>query len=100
MIEVIKVVGRSMWPTFGCGDYVFLRTRWLKIAPGALVVVDHPEVGTIIKRIAVISADGETVKLSSDNLTTRSVTTQHWLKRQLIRGTVLFTIRRPGSKKT
>lgn len=66
MFRLYRVKGPSMAPTLSVGDIVVLRRRPAKV--GEIVVVDHAEFGTIIKRI---DANG---KLSGDSPASTSVT--------------------------
>ena len=71
MYRLFRVRGRSMLPTLGDGDFVLGR----RIAPNAvrrldtdaIVCVDHPHYGPLIKRIDHV--DGDVVHLSSDGVT-------------------------------
>lgn len=59
MFRLFRVKGPSMAPTLSAGDIVVLRQRSAKT--GEIVVVDHAEFGTIIKRIdgnGNLSGDG------------------------------------------
>jgi signal peptidase I len=59
MFRLYRVKGPSMAPTLTAGDIVVLRTRRGKV--GEIVVVNHAEFGTIIKRV---NSNGD---LSGDN---------------------------------
>lgn len=66
MFRLFRVKGLSMAPTLSAGDIVVLRRRPAK--SGDIVVVDHAEFGTIIKRI---DANGD---LSGDSPASTSAT--------------------------
>lgn len=48
MIRIVKVVGDSMLPELNDGDYVITR-KPRSIRPGFMYVVNHPDLGRIIK---------------------------------------------------
>lgn len=98
MLKIIKVVGHSMWPTLRSGDFVVLRTVWPRIAPGALVVVDHPVAGQVIKRVKSVTLTRGQVQLSSDNASVVSVATEGLVDRTFVKGSVIFCIRATGER--
>lgn len=55
MLKLVKVRGMSMHPTFAPGDYLIC-TKARSLRSGFVVVVDHSELGTIVKRIKSIEA--------------------------------------------
>jgi len=69
MLRVFKVKGNSMLPTLKEGDYVVAFSRfWLRFLQmkiGRLVIIQHPEFGTMIKRISAVVNDG--VYVQGDN---------------------------------
>lgn len=71
MLKLFRVRGRSMLPTLGDGDFVIARRlrggAVRRLASGAIVCVNHPHLGTLIKRIR--SIDSDAVTLSSDGQT-------------------------------
>ena len=86
-LERYRVVGPSMEPTLRDGEFVLVSAR-AHIAPGTIVVADHPTQDTVImKRVAAIEAD--TVRLVSDNL--RGTDSRHFgsIERSAIIGTVV-----------
>jgi len=51
-LGLYKVTGDSMWPTYCSGDYVLtLRFNSSTFKTGDVVVIRHPRLGNIIKRI-------------------------------------------------
>lgn len=71
MVKLFRVRGRSMLPTLGDGDFVIARRvhagTLARLGSGAVVCVDHPQYGALIKRIRSINAN--VVTLSSDGQT-------------------------------
>lgn len=67
LLGLFRVSGNSMVPAFTHGDYV-LTHRFGLGGPGVgdVVVVDHPVLGTVIKRIQSVSSTGN-LKLAGDN---------------------------------
>lgn len=71
MFRLFRVRGRSMLPTLGDGDYVIGRRipahALRRLRAGAVVCVDHPHFGALIKRLEAI--EGDRVRLTSDGVT-------------------------------
>ena len=66
----VSVHGNSMLPSLSDGDYLFtIPIRWFRFGrlyrQNDIVVVNHPELGRIVKRIESVTARG--VVLSGDN---------------------------------
>jgi len=55
-----------MFPAFADQDFVLATHYWRKLLPGDVVVVNHPQYQTIIKRIVKIASDGS-LQLQGDN---------------------------------
>lgn len=60
MLKIVKVRGRSMHPTLASGDYLICTKARLQkhLRSGFVVVVDHPRLGQIVKRIKSIEVNG------------------------------------------
>ena len=72
---IFKVRGNSMAPILKDDDYlVVLRNKfnWLP-SLGSIVVVDHPDLGKIVKKVS--SVDGDTFSLAG--LTSSSISQSH-----------------------
>lgn len=57
--HVYRVQGHSMWPWAGPGDYLLIvacHTRHLRT--GTVVVIEHPAIGVIVKRIERVTDEG------------------------------------------
>ena len=59
MIKLVKVTGNSMSPTLVDGDYVLIRKprRQRKLTLGLIYVINHSELGRIIKRLGDMKHD-------------------------------------------
>ncbi|MDJ0779328.1 MAG: S24/S26 family peptidase [Gammaproteobacteria bacterium] len=58
MLKLIRIQGDSMRPEYRCDDYVVIaRPLWRRIRAGDDVVVRHPVLGTIFKRIESLAGD-------------------------------------------
>ena len=83
-----------MSPTFDSGDFVFVR-RTFSLQAGDLVVVNHPSVGTVVKRIKSICKDY--LFLVGDNKRLNSSICDVPLPISLARGRVFAVYRFPLS---
>lgn len=54
-----------MSPSFNDGDFVLGLKKWLKPAPGQVLLIDHPRYGRIIKRVIDCNESG--LRLAGDN---------------------------------
>lgn len=81
-----------MSPQFRHDDYV-VSLRWPRryLRPGRVVVIRHPALGTIIKRIAEIRADG-CIALSGDNPASTSREAMGWVTPDRVIGQVIWHI--------
>lgn len=64
MIQILKVTGESLSPFFVEGDFVVVSKIPFvlrKIKAGDIVVFRHPVYGTMIKKVAHISPDGDEI---------------------------------------
>lgn len=72
MPRLIKVVGDSMSPTLKDGDYVLI-IKPRRVRPGFLYVVNHSDLGWIIKRLDRIESDRYFFKGDNPNSTPSAV---------------------------
>lgn len=87
MIQVVKIVGRSMEPVLNGGDYgVFF--RFSKLKPNSIVLVDHPRYGRIVKSVRSVEGD----ELELEGTCAHSLSTQQlgkiprrWVRAGLIK---------------
>jgi len=97
-IALFKVQGRSMEPTMNQGDYLvvtkFFKTRALR--SGFLVLVEHPSLGRIVKRIARVEPTG--VWLKGDSVQSTSSASMGLLAFKNIEGRVRVVISPSGIK--
>ena len=67
MWKIFRISGSSMAPTLLDGDFVLAVKHKKKPVTGSVVVIHHPQLGSIIKRI--LSTDGAgNISVSGDNL--------------------------------
>ncbi len=64
--KVFRVTGNSMSPTLIEGDYVIVKKYKCHPIDGSVAVINHPELGKLIKRISLNEKNGK-VTLSGDN---------------------------------
>lgn len=95
-----KVAGDSMEPNFYCGDFVIAYRRSRSaFKQGDVVVVEHAQLGKIIKRIISIEHDGslllvgDNLAVSTDTLTLGSIQPKQVL------GRVVGAISRPTRRR-
>lgn len=70
MLRILKVTGESLSPFLMAGDYVLvgsLPRRLLSIREGDIVVLRHPQYGTLIKRVESLSAGGDELFVVGDH---------------------------------
>lgn len=100
-IKIMRVRGQSMFPTLQANDYVVI-AKWpgMSLSTGEIVVVTHPCLATIIKRIQQQSDTGK-LWLAGDN--SLSTTSEHigWVPVSAVKGKVIYNItaNKPGCKK-
>ena len=92
-LNVFKVTGRSMLPTFKDNDFV-LTCEWLvqPYSPGDVVVIDHPHMGTIIKRIVRKARSGLYLVAGDNRLESTSTYVTGFVHAEQILGRVLFNL--------
>jgi len=99
MIKIIKVAGQSMAPTLQGGDYVL--TLPVNIWParrfkaGRVYIIDHPDLGLIIKRLTRQTAAGRLV-FSGDNAASNSGHILGEIKKTRVRARAYLHIRKSG----
>ncbi len=69
--KFFEVEGSSMAPTLKDGDFVTARPFDHKISVGDVVVIEHPKLGKIVKRVSSFNEKGQ-FKVSGDNPTSTS----------------------------
>lgn len=94
-LGLYKVTGDSMLPTYKNGDYVITGRRSAStFSIGDVVVIKHPELGIIIKRILTKEAD-QGYMISGDNAAaSTAASTLGLIQNQQIKGKVYWKI--PG----
>jgi len=98
MIKLIKVTGNSLSPSFLDGDYVIIRSRNSRAAtyePGDVVVVNHRELGLIIKQVLHNHPDLESLELMGTHPASISAKKIGLVPYHSVLGKVLFHIKRP-----
>lgn len=95
-----KVAGDSMLPYYYSGDFVIAYRRFHSVfKQGEVVVVRHPQFGTIIKRIISIENNG-TLLLVGDNLAASTDTlTLGSVQRKQVLGRVIGHVSRPTKRR-
>lgn len=98
-IRRFKVRGDSMSPRFVDGDYVFC-WRGFCVRPniGDVVVVKHPHLGVIIKRVLQVNAVSRELMLVGDNVKSTPSQVMGWLSYKRVIGQVIYHIPKPGTK--
>ena len=92
LFKVHRISGDSMSPAFLAGDYV-VSFRWplTPLREGDVLVVNHPSLGVIIKRVASILPEGQ-FTLKGDNPQSTSSETMGCLSRKHLIGRVFWRI--------
>jgi nickel-type superoxide dismutase maturation protease len=60
MCRLLRVTENSLWPVYGEGDFVFVSKipfLFSPPAPGDIVVLRHPQHGTLIKQVKWATAE-------------------------------------------
>jgi len=94
MLRVFRVQGDSMRPDLSAGDFVIARRSRRAPRVGDRVVVDHPEYGTLIKRV-VASDPNRGIRCDGDNPDSLHAGRIGWLPRRRLIGIVSVAIRAP-----
>ena len=72
--SIVRVDGDSMSPTLHNGDYLIVRKRRGPLTRGTVVIIQHPSLGVIVKRVQSRDQDGR-YRVSGDN--TLSTASEH-----------------------
>lgn len=96
MLRVVRVVGSSMAPTLRDGDFVLaLGGLWSRgPRPGDVVLVEHPELGLIVKRVLARLASGA-LRLVGDGVSSSPTESLGDVSSSALRGRVLLCIAPP-----
>lgn len=69
VLEVLRITGTSMAPTFSDGDFVIALSDDVCARPpalGSVVIIRHPGLGLLVKRVLEVDNEGR-VKVGGDN---------------------------------
>ncbi len=91
MLSIHRITGESMLPVLADGDYVVSARRRGGPRAGQLVLVNHPDYGTICKRVAGVEADGSLL-LRGENPASVESASLGRVDGDRVVGTVLLTI--------
>ncbi len=72
MIRLVKVVGDSMSPTLNDGDYI-VTIKPRSVRPGFIYVINHSDLGRIVKRLERIENNRYFLKGDNPKSTPRTV---------------------------
>ncbi len=86
----------SMEPTLSDGDYVVAITKWWRPRKDKLAVVNHPDLGILIKRVSQCLKDS--YRLTSDHPAGADAATIGAISKQQMIGEVVFSIRKPAAR--
>lgn len=96
---LFKVTGDSMRPHFYAGDYIVtFRRRHDRFKIGQVVVVDHPSLGPIVKRIVALDHNGQALLAGDNSMQSTSTEAMGRIPMTQIKGRVITHIRRPGNR--
>ena len=93
MPRLIKVVGDSMSPTLVGGDYILTLKPW-SMRPGFIYMVNHSDLGQIIKRLERIENDRYFFK--GDNSTSTPSAVMGPVTKDRVIGCAIFRISKSG----
>ena len=94
--KIVKVVGDSMSPTLNDGDYV-LTKKPRRLTPGLIYVVNHSDLGRIIKRLK--SIDGDRCSFQGDNTASTATSLMGLVEPNRIAGHVIARVTTFGFKR-
>ncbi len=99
MFRLLRVSGDSLTPEYREGDFVLITKIPFFLYPlkvGDIVAFRHPDYGTLIKKVATISAGGDEIFVIGTH--EHSVDSRHFgtLQRADLMGKVIWHIRKPG----
>ncbi len=92
MFRIVKVSGDSMSPTLDDGDYI-LTIKPRSVRPGFICVVNHSDLGRIVKRLERI--EGERYYFAGDNPSSTPSAVIGPIKKERIIGRMIFHIATP-----
>lgn len=98
VLEVLRVTGASMAPTFSDGDFVVALSDDVCARPpalGAVVIVRHPRLGLLVKRVLDVDSEGR-VKVGGDNPMSTSSRDLGRFESSQVLGRVLLRIPKQG----
>ena len=95
LLKLFRVSGDSMSPAFKSQDYILILTRLFRLKINDNVVVHHPELGIIVKKVINICEQG--IRLQGNNPQSTSSQQMGWLKREHIIGKVVMRIPKSAS---
>ena len=101
MFQIIKVRGQSMAPTFQDGDYILARRITkpnYKFKIGNIYLIDHIDLGLIIKRLDQETADGRLI-VSGDNPVSNSGDILGHIDKTRVRARALLKISSKGTRR-
>ena len=96
MLKLVKVTGNSMSPTLQDGDYVITK-KPRRLASGLIYVIDHSELGRIIKRLGDTKHDR--CFFIGDNPSSTPSTIIGAVERSRIIGQVIWVISKSGLRR-
>lgn len=91
LIHLIKVKGDSMLPELTSSDFVIVSKLYWSLNVGDLIVAEHPDYKSIIKRIVQVS-ETKGVLLSGSHQASVSTEQIGWVSKKQIFGKVVFHI--------
>ena len=97
MFKIIKVRGQSMAPTLQDGDYVLTRpVRTYDV--GRVFIIDHSDLGLIIKRLEREAPDGRLI-FAGDNPVSNSGNILGTIEKARVKTRAFLKISRKGIKR-
>jgi hypothetical protein len=91
-LKIHRVAGCSMCPAMDHNDYVVC-ALWpgYRAKVGSVVVVAHPRLNTIVKRVQCVDSLGR-LQLSGDHVSSTSSGSMGWVDKEHVIGRVIFCI--------
>ena len=97
MLKIIKVRGQSMAPTLQDGDYVLTKSA-STYDMGRIYLIDHSDLGLIIKRLEREAPDGRLI-FAGDNPVSNSGNILGTIEKARVRTRAFLKISRKGIKR-
>tara|TARA_B100001540_G_scaffold307143_1_gene320079 strand:+ start:1205 stop:1480 length:276 start_codon:yes stop_codon:yes gene_type:complete len=88
VINLYRVRGSSMTPNFDDNDLIIITKFFFNLEVGDLVILDIPELGTVLKRISFI--EDNSIKVKGDNEDYDSLIYNNSYNKDNVVGKVLF----------